>query len=60
MDILTLLWLPPLAGMGIDLLIAKWADGQYKPAIRKIGKIVLLIALYFILLTVVRYYVLKS
>jgi hypothetical protein len=54
-DILWLLCLPPLAGMGIDLSIADWADGQYRPIIQGIGIIVLLIAAFFTLLAIMRY-----
>ncbi len=60
MDLLNLLSLPPLTGIAIDLLMVKWADEQYKPTIRKIGRIVLLAALFFILIAVLRFYVFKS
>ena len=59
-DLLNLLLLPPLVGMGIDLLIARWADERYRPTIRRLGGIVILIAGFFVFLAVMRYYVLRS
>ncbi len=59
-DLLNLLALPPLTGIAIDLLIAKWADERYKPTVRKIGRIVLLAALFFMLIVVLRFYVFRS
>jgi uncharacterized membrane protein YadS len=60
MDVLWLLCLPPLAGMGIDLSIADWADNYYRPTIQGIGIVVLLIASYFTLLAIMRYHLLGS
>jgi hypothetical protein len=55
MDILWLLCLPPLAGMGVDLSLADWADSYYRPTIQGIGIIVLLIAAFFTLSAIMKY-----
>ncbi len=58
--LLGLLWLPPLTGMGVDLCMARWTDVPYRSKVQRIGAMVLLIALDFTLLEMVRFYVLKS
>ncbi len=59
-DLLTLLWLPPLMGMSVDLLVARWADARYKSTIRTVGKATLLVAVFFTFLVILRFYVFKA
>ena len=59
-DLLNLFLLPPLMGMGVDLIIAFWADKQYQPTTRKVGGIVVFIAGFFVVLAMMRFYALKS
>ena len=58
-DLLGLLCLPPLMGMGADLFIAEWTNGQYKLMMRRIGIVVLLTAGFFTFLEIIRYYVIR-
>ncbi len=40
-DLLTLCAMPALAGMSVDLLIAKWPEKQYQPVARAAGLVLL-------------------
>jgi len=46
-------------GMGADLFIAEWTNGQYKLMMRRIGIVVLLTAGFFTFLEIIRYYVIR-
>ncbi len=59
-DLLGLLWLPPLMGMSVDLLTARWADARYKSTIRKVGKVALFVAASVTVLEILKFYVFKA
>jgi hypothetical protein len=45
-DLFGLLWLPPLFGIGTDLLVALWTSNEYKLTIQKTGFAAILRLLY--------------
>lgn len=53
MDILLMCGAPPLAGMSVDLLIAKWISKRYRVQSRRIGIVLLAFAMIIVLPRVV-------
>ncbi len=53
MDILLMCGAPPLAGMSVDLLIAKWISKHYRVRGRQIGIVLLVLAMIIVLPRVV-------